>query len=256
MTAQRRKLIMCSENDGKSQRELQRAHDEVERHIKHGHERIVGWYIDNHEVGQGTEQNEICRDEVERLIDDYEQPPHQSIINKSILFLEKALDRYEDDNTVKLGYEETLTPDLYYLYLSIGTEILMNGIILKTRPEFFRETYLKHNRSLGLGAILCDTHQGKQVKNELRDHLFAELSEEQQNLIDDTLALIHLQRNNLVHLGYHTFSQPKNWEAFHHVLAYLVSEFTDQNSVAQRLIEHGDLELIDTEGYSLLPVDH
>lgn len=242
-----------------SRRRLERHHREIETRLKEGHERIIGGYIDDYQVGKNADENEIREDTVERQIEDHHDnhPPHKSIIEKAGLFLEQALDQYEQRHQLdyvpyQFDDENSLMP-VYYVHLAIGTEYLLNGIILKNNPQYFKEeTDLKKRRSVGFGKIL---KTGWRVRGELRDVLLAdELDKKQRYLIDDTLALIKLHRDNLVHLGYHTMSHPEDTNIFHHVIAYFLAEFTDQEKLAQQFEQHADLEHLDDEDYCPLAI--
>ena len=180
---------------------------EQKEFIKEGFERIEKYYslaVDKRESETGLTKH-----------------PHEFLLERSSKLIELGFNNYLDGKELN-SETEWVKSDRYefdYILIGVGTEILLKSILLKENPKLFIKMTRsnKHNKTPGF--------------NKCKEWLIDYLSIPPIHLerVEDTLELIQLKRNNLVHLSFHSMSDYREAYQVSNLLRYLFANFFETN---------------------------
>ena len=139
-------------------------------------------------------------------------PPHEILMKRAGYLICSGLEDIKNWQNVE---EEPIG----YILIGIGTEILLKAIILKEDPKYFVEN-IRGGRTLSF----------KQCIGKLIDILPENFTLKEARRIKEVLKLIHLKRNNLVHLGFH---QMHHYREDYHIastLEFLFKQFFEKGT--------------------------
>lgn len=174
-------------------------------HHQHGFWRIITWY-----------QQPGMRPHLE-----LSQAPHVSLMKSSFRTLKVALSgRYSED---KLYHPDLREIGVWHTLVGTGTEILMKGILLKFDPEFFIR-----NSNFNIRTTISYSKTKKHIVGNILPTV--EESPETRQWLIATLDMIEIQRNNAVHLAYHSQSGIKEDSAIFNGIHYLYATFFPEES--------------------------
>ena len=225
---------MADRDPDRDNRRLEDNKREIERHLVWGWERIIAWY----EAESEEEREEVT----EGLM----RPPHEAILEKGLLYIEVGVNLYDSGGVMISGDEEELDTDLYYMFIAIGSEYLLNAIVLQEVPNYFKDNTSERWRSPNFKGL---------IEKVSRDLLSCKLTKEQQDIIFDTLQIVGKHRNNIVHLGFHSHTHSYHPGVIHYVLAFLLKEFFEEEEAVLELLYHADADHYIDGDYQALTVE-
>lgn len=183
---------------------LDGVHQSILRQHEVGNRRIKAWYCDEHDPPEE--------------LGNIEAPPHQTLFERAAKladFAASSLTREE----VRVGNPDPVVELITY---GVAVEILLSGVHLKLEPiEFIRE--LEENDRT---PSYCEC---KQV---LITDLNSKMPSEQRGILIKTLEIIRDQRNNEVHLGYHTY-QHSHLDGLILELIYILLEIYSESDIPE-----------------------
>jgi len=143
-----------------------------------------------------------------------ESSPHEILMERSANLIFSGFESLEKIQVIGEGEEP-----FHYIFIGIGTEVLLKAIILKEDQDYFIEN-IKGDKTLSFN----------QCKDKLMDLLPENFTLKQARRIEDVLELIQQKRNNLVHLGFHQMEIYREDYQIVDVLEFLFSYFFRENA--------------------------
>lgn len=185
--------------------------EEFKRFQKKGVLRIRDYY-DDLEVPSDTEEK----------FNSLEDAPHEILKNTS-------------SKLIALGFEfnkeskRKIDSDLGVLHvenmlLGIGTEILLEAVLLKENSKWFIENFEKLDSEESPKTPPFD-----KMRDKLISILEKELSREQKDRLKDIFILVKEMRNNAVHFNFHHTYNPNMYHEICKLLSFLFQKFFPDN---------------------------
>lgn len=190
-------------NESPAQR-LDAIHQSIQRQHNLGYQRINAWYCDEYEPPE----------ELEAI----EKPPHQVLFERSAKLVDFAASDLAREE-LRISDPDPIVELITY---GVAVEILLSGVHLKVNPIRFIEKRKKDDET----PSYCDCEQI------IIADLQSKIPSEQLGILVKTLEIIRDQRNNEVHLGYHTY-QHSHLDGLVLELVYVLLKIYSESDIPQ-----------------------
>jgi len=154
------------------------------------------------------------------------EAPHDQLRRRAAEFVEAGIE-YPGDHP-RSTMADASPWEIHYALVAIGTEILLNAVVMKEDYDRFAEL---------ANYDLNWTPGIKQCAQWLTRNLPEEFSETERRRIAQVLRLLRVHRHNSAHLGYHPDTRYRNPREVYRVLAFLFEYFFETDEVVERLNE-------------------
>jgi len=173
-------------------------------HTSDAFERIMDWY----EATPAEREAELRLD----------QPPHLSQAEWASEVIRFGFELEDHPTYEGIEYEYPSVRSIQILLLTVGVEVLFNGIALKVDREWFVNKVEQEGDTPGFGEIL----------NDVLLRWLDDLSENEKQSVEKVLEILGAHRNNLVHFGFHQERHNPDLPVYYDVVGYLFPRFFDE----------------------------
>lgn len=193
---------------------LKRDLEETKSHIEEGDKRILAWYRDELDPPDGT-----------RSLD---EAPHESLFADAASYLDLASGRLTEFSRRRSNAQYDAELMLY----GVAFERLASGVHLKVDTEGFLNSLEDSGK----------TPWFKDSREVMVQDLSPMLDDEQEKVLERTIDIVWLHRNNEVHLGFHQHRSYQLIPIVLDVAATLLSHYSEEKidemvSIHQRIEE-------------------
>lgn len=161
---------------------------------------------------------------------DYDGSPAQEQIERASEFITEGLHYRQKPGH---GLEYASLREIHDILIAVGTEVLLQAIILKREWRYFTKHYNPKR-----GSTISFSVSKRRIEEEYLEGI---LSDAQLERLSTVLDIISTRRNNSVHFGFHKVGYPHQDKEIYRVLLFLFRYFFDGNlEIVQILSDRRD----------------
>lgn len=210
---------------------------EVEQHLKIAPDRILAYYD-----SEADAPAEITESGARRL-SDIDQSPAQLIVEDAAKIIDYELTLRDIESIVELNGLEASTR-VHHILFGVGAELLIHAYCLDNDPLGFIERLRDK-----------DTPSIDDGRQKLCSDLSPHLRDSQMRRLNLVLKLLHAQRNNAVHTGFHGQSHYAHVPPIYEVLQFLFNYISETPPEVVPKLEEATTRIRESELSSAEPVE-